>query len=366
MDELLKRYGYSFPDENTEEAAAEGGGEGEGEEEKEKRDVVGVKRVRVKDRKGLEDDTEKETEASAVKRVKVEEELDQDVRVRMERESRQGVLQRRVEGLIHAKVDTAGMDSTDNEEKLESTRHTARNEREGTCVQLQSDEAISSDAMVAASNCSTATDSSDHKYIPRTKLISSDSCSTPPFEKHQSVSSLLPPSCHRTQSEDTSIGTTDRSCAVETLDSPVESSLFLASTGGLALGQPLLHEKVEVSLVECDTDQSCASGNLVQEGSRQCEEQEGGGGGGVDSDEVGCGGEGGAEERIDTIDVPREEGGREVFCGDGGGDVLLVGDLVDVGERGNGAHGVRAGAEERSPKEMDGYSSGIILHINVV
>lgn len=217
-------------------------------------------------------------------------------------------LQYGVENLTYAEVNFE-REEPDKEDRLECCVSTTEGEKEETYDHLHSDSNISPvkpSGVVKVNNCSIATDSVSDKQIYRTRPIDFDLESKPESELQQSDGSPASSPCNGTQPED---GASDKWCVAGMLNSTTDSCHFLSHTSSLEVGQPLLPEEVEVSFEECDS-QLGETGDLVQE---ERGSGEGGGGGGEER--------GGREDGGSILET---EGGREVFCGEDGGDILLV------------------------------------------
>ena len=332
--------------------------------------------MRVQDQEGV---GEKEDDVSSVKRVKVEDELNQatvTTKVLGGDESQQEVAHtERKEVLCKERI-------------LENSIGTTGDAGKDGCVHFQSNtdvhvspsSPVSPGAVPAGVNCWTVTDNSSQNptHNPtHNPTLSSSSDSPSSSVKSQSTSLLLrplysPPLCNRTQPEDISVGTAvDTSCTAGQLSSPTDDSSPFH--GELLMGKLLLPD--EAGLEGCDGEIGGDSGLIEVSG---CREVEGGGGGGRgEGEEVGGGGGGrggggGGSEggRDDRVGVVREERRREVFCADGSGDVLLIGGLVGEGE-GEEERSRNTREQETSPRCTDGYSSGMCIymlynHVHVV
>lgn len=310
---------------------------------------------REKDRKRSEDESER-VDTNAVKRVKVED--DHGILRGVNEEKREcSGLQCEVENVTYTEV-CAQKKNPDKEDRPGSSVCTTGDDRKEMCTHPQFSTAISPAEPSSCSrmaNCSSTTDCTSNKHIHRTKPIDLDSESKSVSEIQQSDCPILSPSSSLCNKE---AGATDKWCAVGMLNSTAESSHFLSNTSSLDVGQPLLPE---VSLEECES-QLGDNGDLVQEkgGSDEVEGEgrEGGGGGEVREVGDGEGREGGGGEgRGDSegeSGALEAEGGREVFCGGNGGDVLLM----------NVKNTSKTKVQESSIKETGTDSSGRIQTID--
>ena len=281
LEELLKRYGYSFDSMPSADAAATDCGEeeegrvcGERESKKRERDgkggeegravVGGIKRVHIRGGEILKGGTEGEDLGlSDVKRVKFlnQEVLDRDDEV----------------------LGAKSGESVSHTIKLTNADILNRNEKaENSLDHLELVPSIYSSQTVSSATAEDKSINSSNREHSKSNAVTSPLQSTQPHPHsptahHADNSLVVSPSTHHTRTLHEEPSTRTESCVVES--SAGGNELFLAGTDGLVLGQPLLPEEIGGQVFDS------RFGCIVEEVGGEEEEEE------EDSDDVGSEGE---------------------------------------------------------------------------